>query len=152
MNSYPFIYKKWKQSWPRFRKVLSASLKYMAIGKSLENARNKDLEAEGILDENDEGQIAVNRTMPDWVNVPFLNKGYFEGDKYKHKLFWSSIDIEKFYPTIDLTRLKNTLISICGLSQEINQLINALLEFDVDVNGYSQEELSQLGFEKVSRC
>ena len=148
MNSYPFIYKKWKQSWPRFRKVLSASLKYMAIGKSLENARNKDLEAEGILDENDEGQIAVNRTMPDWVNVPFLNKGYFEGDKYKHKLFWSSIDIEKFYPTIDLTRLKNTLISICGLSQEINQLINALLEFDVDVNGYSQEELSQLGFEK----
>ena len=148
MNSYPFIYKKWKQSWPRFRKVLSASLKYMAIGKSQENAKNKDKEAEDILDENDEEQIVVNRSMPDWVNVPFLNKGYFEGDKYKHKLFWSSIDIEKFYPTIDLTRLKSTLISICGLSQEINQLIKALLEFDMDVNGYSQEELGQLGFDK----
>lgn len=148
MNSYPFIYKKWKQSWPRFRKVLSASLKYMAIGRSLEGGKNKDKEAEDILDENDEEQIAVNRTMPHWVNVPFLNMGYFEGGKYKHKLFWSSIDIEKFYPTIDLIRLKNTLISICGLSQDINQLIDALLEFDVDVNGYSQDELSQLGFEK----
>lgn len=60
MNSYPFIYKKWKQSWPRFRKVLCASLKFMALGKSLNKSNNSNTITKDIIDENDEEQVEIN--------------------------------------------------------------------------------------------
>lgn len=146
MNSYPFIYKKWKQSWPRFRKVLCASLKYMALGKSYDKSKQFELDGFDIIDENDEEQAEINRTMPTWINVEFLNKGYFEGEHYKHKLYWTSIDIEKFYPSIILSKLKKILIDICGFSEDVNQLISILLNFDVDTSEYTKEQLDQLDF------
>lgn len=146
MNSYPFIYKKWKQSWPRFRKVLCASLKFMALGTSLNKSNNSNTLTENIIDENDEEQVEINGFMPDWVNVEYLNRGYFDGSDYKHNLYWSSIDIKKFYPNIVLDRLKKILIDVCETSEDISNLIGELLNFEVNVTGYTDEQLSQLDF------
>lgn len=146
MNSYPFIYKKWKQSWPRFRKVLCASLKFMALGKTLDKSYNSNTIAEDIIDENDEEQVEINCSMPDWINVEYLNRGYFEGTDYKHNLYWSSIDIKKFYPNIVIERLKKILIDVCETSEDISNLISELLNFKVNVAGYTDEQLSQLDF------
>lgn len=146
MNSYPFIYKKWKQSWPRFRKVLCASLKFMALGKSLNKSNNSNTITKDIIDENDEEQVEINSSMPDWINVEYLNRGYFDGSDYKHNLYWSSIDIKKFYPNIVLDRLKKILIDVCETSEDISNLISELLNFEVNVSGYTDEQLSQLDF------
>ena len=146
LNSYPFIYKKWKQSWPRFRKVLCASLKFMALGKTLDKNNNSNTITEDIIDENDEEQVEINSSMPDWINVEYLNRGYFEGTDYKHNLYWSSIDIKKFYPNIVIERLKKILIDVCETSVDISNLISELLNFKVNVAGYTDEQLSQLDF------
>lgn len=146
LNSYPFIYKKWKQSWPRFRKVLCASLKFMALGKPQAKGNHLDKGAEDIIDENDKEQVDINCSMPDWINVEYLNKGYFAGERYKHKLYWSSIDIKKFYSNIVLDRLKNILINTCGLDNDVNYLISTLLNFEVDTSDYSKKQLDQLDF------
>lgn len=139
MNSYPFIYRKWNQGWPRYRKVLTASIKKMAIGKSKSEKDNE------ILDDVDETEITDNSTLPTWLQTQYLTDGYFKGKSFKHSLFWGSIDLKTFYPTIHTEELAQCLIKYGSVANEDTRLlINNLLKFEVDIEGFSDQELTDL--------
>ncbi len=145
MNSYPFIYRKWNQGWPRYRKVLTASIKKMAIGRS---KSDKDKE---ILDDVDETEITDNTTLPAWLQIQYLTDGYFKGDKFKHSLYWGSIDLKTFYPTIQTEELAKCLIR-CGSvgNEDTKLLISNLLKFEVNTEGFSEQELTDLAISDVN--
>lgn len=143
LNSYPFIYRKWKQGWPKYRKVLTASIKRMAIGKC--DKKN----CQDILDDTDETEITENTGMPGWLNVRYLTDNYFKGKKFRPKLYWGGIDLKTFYPTIKTPILMNDLIRFASVKEEATmRLIHSMLEFEVDKSGYSEQELADMGFEK----
>lgn len=143
LNCYPFIYRKWKQGWPKYRKVLTASIKRMAIGKC------KEKDCPDILDDTDETEITENTGMPGWLNVRYLTDNYFKGKKFQPKLYWGGIDLKTFYPTIDSKLLIDDLIRFAPINEDATKrLINTMFEFEVDKSGYSEQELADMGFEK----
>lgn len=140
LNCYPFIYRKWKQGWPKYRKVLTASIKKMAIGKC------KD--CPDILDDTDETEITENSGMPEWLNVRYLSDNYFKDKKFQPKLYWGGIDLETFYPTIESALLIEDLIKLASITEEeTKQLIHTMFDFEVDYSGYSDQELKDMRFE-----
>ena len=67
MSSYTNIYRKWGQSWPKYRKSLTASIKQLSIG-SYKSERNESSE-EGILDDVDINELEDqnNSNIPSWL-------------------------------------------------------------------------------------
>lgn len=145
LNSYPFIYRKWKQGWPRYRKVLTAAIKRMAIGKS-----GKD--EEDILDETDEAEIAENNGLPLWLGIRYLSDNYFGGKHFKRELYWGGIDLKTFYPTIDTNLLVKDLIKYAQIQDEsVKQLIQTMFDLEINKSGFSEEELRDMGIENEKR-
>lgn len=143
LNSYPFIYRKWKQGWPRYRKVLTASIKKMAIGKSKEDRPD-------ILDDTDETEINENIGLPQWLGIRYLSDNYFKGDDFQHRLYWGGIDLKTFYPTIQTDILVNDLIKFASVTQEESKiLIHTMFEYEVDKSGYTEQELADMGFKET---
>lgn len=142
LNCYPFIYRKWKQGWPRYRKMLTASIKRMAIGKC------NGTETPDILDDTDETEITENVGLPPWLGIRYLTDNYFRGKNFRNRLYWGGIDLKTFYPTIKTDVLANDLIRLASVKQEAaKQLIHTMFDFDVDYSGYSDHELKDMGFE-----
>ncbi|MDE5759112.1 MAG: hypothetical protein K2H85_10950, partial [Allobaculum sp.] len=127
LNSYPYIYRKWTQGWPRYRKVLTASIKRMAVGQS------KDSNNPDIIEDTDETEITANEQLPSWLAIRYLNDKYFQGTDFKKELFWGGIDIKTFYPSIHRNLLADDLIKYASVTEEATKgLIHILLDFEVD--------------------
>lgn len=134
-NTRNSIYKKWGQSWPRYRKLLSLTIKLMS-----KNELRKYHKIE--LSEEEEQLLKDNEKYAE-QKLDYLDKDYFkqlEGDQ----LYWAGIDIEKFYPAIKRKLITDNLSKIIYTDRqtpEFWRLTNALLDFKIDVTGFLPEEL-----------
>lgn len=137
-NTKPFLYRKWKQSWPMYRRMVTTSLRKMA---------NVD------LSDNDLQTIEEGSFMHSPYRPPYIEEDYFKGipdkgddvDDSTHNLYWIAIDLSKFYPNIDLDRLKHTLIEECQIDSSLHELINNLFDFQVDFSGFDKDILCEMG-------
>lgn len=137
------IYRKWNQSWPLYRKQLSAALKAMAFA-NLKEAPSFTEEELQIVDENN--SIADNLGL----KLQYLTKGYFplRENKVEGKLYWVGIDLEKFY---QYAKLKDIGITICNNycdDEPFCRLIEKLSDFKLDTLDYKQEELAKIQLDK----
>lgn len=136
-NTRDRIYKTWGQSWPRYRKLLSLTIKLMSRKKE----PLKNLE----LSEEEEQFLKDNERFPEQKLI-YLEKEYFEELKGA-ELYWAGLDIEKFYPHIDRNLITKNLDSVIyegRHSKEFWALTETLLDFKVDVSGFSQDELEAM--------
>ena len=133
-NSRSRIYKTWRHSWPRYRKLLALTIKLMSRD-------NKKIE----LTEEEEQFLKDNDRFPE-QKLYYLEANYFE-EPNDTQLYWAGIDIERFYPTINRTLVTNNLKDVIyddRQTVEFWNLTNTLLDFTVDVAGFSQNELDSM--------
>lgn len=142
-NSNGHIYRKWKQSWPLFRKHITATLKIMSNPKindyiTLEN-REEDIETIKVIEEND--KLEANQQLV------YLSKGYFNNEK-TDEIYWASLDLEKFYPNLNCKIIKNTLLNYESSRSRKNDLfsnlINSLFDFKIDYSQWNKKEIQAL--------
>ncbi|MDT3388514.1 MAG: RNA-directed DNA polymerase, partial [Bacteroidota bacterium] len=138
-NTRDRIYKKWSMTWPRYRKLLSLTIKLMSKGHNGQSQTNPE------LSEEEKQLLEDNKRYPE-QNLNYLETGYFDGFD-DNQIFWAGIDIEKFYPSIKRELIVKNLLDVVydnRQSKEFKNLTNSLLDFKIDVTGFSQEELSTM--------
>lgn len=140
------FYRKWQQGWPLYRHMLAACIKRKAFSGELDEKNCDDSELEAIA----ENEAQVNKTF----RLPYLEKDYFPKDSYHPKLFYMSIDLEKFYPSVKMDRIKTILLNSFPLNNPyFTALIVAITKFDVTYDGFegqpfSDEELAEMDLYK----
>lgn len=140
------FYRKWTQGWPLYRHALAASIKRKAFtGKKDEDVCD-DSELETIA----ENEAQVNSAF----KLPYLIKDYFPKDGYHPKLYYMSIDLEKFYPSVKMKRIKEKLLKAFPIDKpNFTALIETITKFEISYDGFdgqpfSDEELKQMDLYK----
>lgn len=137
-NTKDRIYKKWGQSWPQYRRMLALTIKMMSVKKAHGGTQPADMDLN-----DDERQLLDNNERFDEQKLPYFEKGYFDvlpGER----LYWAGIDLEKFYPNINRSLVVDNLKSIVYYNRQSDEfwaLTNTLLDFKVNVEGFTPEEL-----------
>lgn len=119
------FYRKWTQGWPLYRHMLAACIKRMAF------SGKRDCE---ICDESEMKAIEDNDAqVNDAFKLPYLEKNYFAKESNHTQLYYLSIDLEKFYPSVKMNRIKDILLA--SFSDVNNpmflRLINAITMFEL---------------------
>ena len=96
------FYRKWQQGWPLYRHMLIACIKRKAFSGKKDDENCDDSELEAIA----ENEAQVNKAF----RLPYLEKDYFPKGSHP-KLFYMSIDLEKFYPSVKMDRIKAILLN-----------------------------------------
>lgn len=140
------FYRKWTQGWPLYRHQLAASIKR----KAFPGAKDVDVCDESQLETIADNEAQVNKAF----KLPYLEKNYFPKDGYHYKLFYMSIDLEKFYPSVKMDRIKTILLNSFPIDDsKFTELIETITKFDVvydrfEGQPFSDEELSEMDLYK----
>lgn len=127
------LYRKWQHSWPLFRRHVSLTSRLMVGGDDAINEVSKDL---------DESELAALNSdeRPDYFIRAWPK---LDGKT----LYFSSIDLAKFYPTIHRRAIKASLRKYLAYYEGdkwLRELIDSLLAFEVDVKGLKLLEAVQV--------
>lgn len=140
------FYRKWQQGWPLYRHMLAACIKRKAFSGEIDEKNCDDSELEAIA----ENEAQVNKTF----RLPYLEKDYFPKDGYHPKLFYMSIDLEKFYPSVKMDRIKAILLNSFPIDDSnFAALIETITKFEVAYDGFegqpfSDDELAEMDLYK----
>ena len=143
-NSNGHIYRKWKQSWPLFRKHIAATIKIMSNPNiNLNNNSNKN-------DGNDReiiNLIEENARLESEQQLPYLLDGYFKNAQLD-KIYWASLDFEKFYPSLKSAKIRETIFTELNIEEGkyplFESLMNALFDFRIDLDQWERGELEAM--------
>lgn len=136
------FYRKWTQGWPLYRHMLSACIKRMAFP----GENDEDVCDDSVLETIEENDAQVN----DAFKLPYLEKDYFPKDGIHPHLYYLSIDLEKFYQTVSMDKIRNKLLSAFSVDNPmLTALINSITKFEVvnEGNGripFTDEELKEM--------
>lgn len=139
------FYRKWQQGWPLYRHMLIACIKRKAFSGKKDDENCDDSELEAIA----ENEAQVNKAF----RLPYLEKDYFPKGSHP-KLFYMSIDLEKFYPSVKMDRIKAILLNSFPIDDpSFAALIETLTKFEVAYNGFygqpfSEDELAEMDLYK----
>lgn len=139
------FYRKWQQGWPLYRHMLAACIKRKAFSGKKDDENCDDSELEAIA----ENEAQVNKAF----RLPYLEKDYFPKGSHP-KLFYMSIDLEKFYPSVKMDRIKAILLNSFPIDDpNFAALIETLTKFEVAYNGFdgqpfSEDELAEMDLYK----
>ena len=140
------FYRRWTQGWPLYRHVLAASIKR----KAFPGEKDEDVCDDSCLETIAENEAQVNSAF----KVPYLEKDYFPKNGYYPKLYYMSIDIEKFYPSVKMNRIRDKLLKSFPINDpNFTLLIESITKFDISYDGFgghpfSDEELAQMDLYK----
>ena len=141
-NTSGYIYKKWNYSWPRYRKLLSLTIKLMSKSKG-GNSPTPD----GPPFEEYELQLLKDNANAAEQHLDYLDNGYFDKIDNGDKLYWAGLDIEKFYPNVNRQLIKDNLLQIIFTTRQSEgflALTNKLLDFKIDITGFKAEDLDAM--------
>lgn len=134
-NTSGKLFRKWSQSWPLYRRHINITAKFLT---------KEEQEFKVDLDEQEKKILEINKTMLDHpLKSAYLDKNYWKARK-REGLFWAALDLEKFYPQINIEVIKSNLhnhLPIAYRSQEFENLIDAMFSFRTDLTGWSTSEL-----------
>ncbi|MBN2776529.1 MAG: RNA-directed DNA polymerase [Bacteroidales bacterium] len=141
-NSHGNIYRKWNQSWPLYRRHISLTTRIMANAKSFNEDPIKAID-ENIEEVAEKIAFENNELTNNHLKVEYLTKDYWEKDANFKKLYWASIDLEKFYPKTKVgVILKNIKTYYLGNVPDVKfeKLLSELLNFRLDIRGWKEPE------------
>lgn len=118
-NTTGHTYRRFKHSWPLFRRHLSLVARAVALNRPLEK---KDLA------ETEEGAWHMGRTGSTRLEYFDGLNGRREGTKLYHATF----DLENFYPSLTSENVMNGLGSLGVLDPKVTGLIETMMRFTVD--------------------
>jgi hypothetical protein len=148
-HSVGFLYRKWNQSWPRYRRTVSITTRVMAFSQKFKNDQTNFIK-EILSDLQEINELEQNINLPENLSVKYWNKEYWEKD-LTGNVFWASLDLEKFYPSIKLDYILKCFSKYLSpevISEELLLFLKSLMQFPVDANDWSDEELIAIDLSK----
>lgn len=140
-HSSGWIYLHFGQSWPIFRRHVYLTTRAMTNipnPPELDDATEEELELIEAIGEK--GQPYCEYVRKDyWQNV---------GDSSgKGELFWCSLDLRKFYPSMKLEVVRRNIVDYLPdeLKKDADRLLSSMLRFLVDTRGWTEQSLSKIG-------
>lgn len=143
-NSVNNIYRKWTQSWPLFRRHIYMTSKIMANNKIFN--KNPDKFANEEFDEFEKEDYKQNEKFANDLKVKYLTRDYWNINK-EGIIYWGAIDLEKFYPNINLIHIQNNFnkyLPEYDNYEKLKSLIKNLLSFEIDSTGWNKRELEEI--------
>jgi len=142
------IYLPFGQSWPIFRRhVFLATSAMTAEGGETSSTQ---------LTEEDAEELSLQELLKDGHRCPFVRKEYWnerQPASGKKSLFWCSVDLEKFYPSLKLSVIQQNIIEFlpANFKIEAQRLLGSMMRFRVDTAGWSSEDLKHIGLSARQR-
>ncbi len=136
------IYLSFGQSWPVFRRHVFLATSAMTTKTSSSSS--------GQFGQEDFDELSLQEHLKAEYRCPFVRKEYWEEREPKNgkeNLYWCSVDLEKFYPSVNLGIVLNNIIDFIPpeYKGEVEILIGSMLRYSIDTTGWSSEELKAIG-------
>ncbi|MBK7578497.1 MAG: hypothetical protein IPI24_13920 [Ignavibacteria bacterium] len=147
-NSSGRIYLSFAQSWPVFRRHVFLATQAMV--------NNADEPSSNNVTGDDAEELSLQERLKAEHRCPFVNREYWNErlpSFAKENLFWCSVDLEKFYPSIRVDVVHHNIVK-CIPSEyraEATYLLASMLQFRVDANGWAPNELDAIGLRPRQR-
>lgn len=133
------IYRPFQQAWPLFRRHVALAVSAAAQGhKKVEN-----------LDDDEREELGLQHSMHKADRCPFVLADYWTSlptDANKSDIYWASVDLEKFYPSIPLAACVDAISQSvpAELRPEVQQLLKTLTQLPLDLEGWTDTELKHI--------
>lgn len=136
------IYLPFKQSWPIYRRHIYLTTRAMTDTNNQNNLSDDDLLESQLVESLKESEKCKYLANDYWKTN---NKNYSND-----KLYWCSIDFEKFYPSIKSETVILNILHFLDPEHldDIKILLSKMLSFKIDFEGLSYEELEWLNLKK----
>jgi len=133
------IYRPFQQAWPLFRRHVALAVSAAAHGHG--RVAN--------LDDDEREELDLQRRMHKADRCPFVLADYWTSlptDKNKSDIYWASVDLEKFYPSIPLAACVDAISQSvpAELRPEVQQLLKTLTQLPLDLDGWTGTELKHI--------
>ncbi|MBL8277364.1 MAG: RNA-directed DNA polymerase [Pelomonas sp.] len=133
------IYRPFQQAWPLFRRHIALGVSAAAHGHS--KADN--------LDDDEREELELQHRMQRADRCPFVLADYWTRlptDSNKDGIYWASVDLEKFYPSIPLTACVDAISQSVppDLRPEVQRLLKTLTQLPLDLEGWTDAELKHI--------
>jgi len=143
------IYLSFGQSWPVFRR-------HVFLATSAMTAKTGKSSSSQMTDEDAE-ELSLQEHLKAEHRCPFVRKEYWnerEPAAGKENLYWCSVDLEKFYPSLKLGVIHQNIVEFlpAGDKVEAHGLLDSMLRFRVDTAGWASEELEAVGLKPRQRA
>lgn len=134
------LYLPFQQSWPVFRRHIYLSTRAMVNSQT----HLPD------LDEHDKDELEFQERLPPDQRCPFISPEYWRDKRPttggEHQLYWCSIDLEKFYPSLKLDIIQRNIVDKLPTEwrAEADQLLKSMLCFTLDLSGWHKTDLQKI--------
>lgn len=142
------IYLSFGQSWPVFRR-------HVFLATSAMTASSGNLSPSQMAHEDAE-ELRLQEQLTAEHRCPFVRKEYWNDRKPKagkDNLYWCSVDLEKFYPSLKLGVIRRNIVEHLppDSKTEAEALLDSMLHFRLDMAGWAAEELEAIGLRPRQR-
>ncbi|WP_306555658.1 RNA-directed DNA polymerase [Acidovorax sp.] len=133
------IYRPFQQAWPLFRRHVALAVSAAAHGHGrIDN-----------LDDDEREELDLQRRMHKADRCPFVLAEYWTSlptDANKSDIYWASVDLEKFYPSIPLAACVDAISQSvpADFRSEVLQLLKTLTYLPLDLTGWTDAELKHI--------
>lgn len=127
------------QSWPIFRRHVYLSTRAMTSAHDLPD-----------LDERTEEELQLQHSLSkEQQGCPFVSQKYWEHTRPKVNdvpLYWCSIDLENFYPTLGLAGIRDNIVEALPpeWSDDAWRLLESMLRFPLDTSEWDSADLKKM--------
>lgn len=139
------LYLPFGQSWPVFRRHVYLTTRAMASQAKLPE-----------LDERTKEEMDLQEQLAKEQRCPFLVHKYWHGSQPSGRqewLYWCSIDLEKFYPTIRLSVVQRNIVEQLPTQwqTEASRLLDSMLRFRLNLTEWTNDDLEKMGIRPSAR-
>jgi len=140
------IYRPFQQAWPLFRRHVA-----LAISAATRiNGRTAN------LDQDELDELNLQRSLPADSRCPYVDGEYWSrpfGTGGKNEIYWASVDLEKFYPSVPLSACVDAIVACLPelLKAEAAQVLKMLTQLPLDLSGWTNEELRHIELDDTRR-
>jgi hypothetical protein len=141
------LYLPFGQSWPVFRRHVYLTTRAMA------GTNEDELDS---FDESTREELEFQKDLKPNYACPFVLPEYWQNRApaaTDRKLYWCSVDVEKFYPSVDLTVVRQNIIETLPeeWKEPVDELIASMLKFPLQLLGWSPEDLRRMNLRANQR-
>jgi hypothetical protein len=142
-HSSGLYYLPFRQSWPIYRRHIFLATR--AMGNRTDDQDKDDLDFQ---------EYELQQRLKEEYKCPFLFPEYWQGkrpNKNTKDLFWCGIDLKKFYPSINLSAVRQNIIGCLpdSFREQANTLLESMLLFPLETNNWGPIELSALSIKSI---
>lgn len=135
------IYLSFGQSWPVFRRHVFLATSAM-IDKIGESSLNQ-------MTDEDADELSLQEQLKAEYRCPFVCRKYWTErtpKAGKNNLYWCSVDLEKFYPSLKLGAIRQNILERlpANYKSEAEAMLQTMLHFKLDMAGWAAEDLEAI--------